>query len=184
MPSGVSERSPLIAYLIADGLVADDLRHQLERLLHLQREVVLRERELGRRQRRLLDRRDLVGVVQDRAVRVRADLEPRPVLALVHVRVHVADDREVDRRRFASSNRGTGPMSIIWCTAGVSGIDAPAIRASRGLQHAAADHDVLGLDVAAGRAHAPDAAVLDVDPEHLDVRRRRSARPTPARARA
>ena len=25
-------------------------------------------------------------------------------------------------------------MSIIWCTAGVSGIDAPAIRASRGLQ--------------------------------------------------
>jgi hypothetical protein len=28
--------------------------------------------------------------------------------------------------------RGTGPTSIIWCTAGVSGIEAPAIRASRG----------------------------------------------------
>ena len=32
------------------------------------------------------------------------------------------------------SNCGTGPMSIIWWTAGVSGIDAPAIRAMRGLQ--------------------------------------------------
>ena len=35
---------------------------------------------------------------------------------------------------FASAKRGTGPTSIIWCTAGVSGIDAPAIRASFGLQ--------------------------------------------------
>ena len=34
----------------------------------------------------------------------------------------------------ASAKRGTGPMSIIWCTAGVSGIAAPAMRASRGLQ--------------------------------------------------
>src|SRR3954452_22078485 len=34
---------------------------------------------------------------------------------------------------FASAKRGTGPMSIIWCTAGVSGIVAPAIRASSGL---------------------------------------------------
>ena len=34
----------------------------------------------------------------------------------------------------ASAKRGTGPMSIIWCTAGVRGIDAPAMRASRGLQ--------------------------------------------------
>ena len=34
----------------------------------------------------------------------------------------------------ASSKRGTGPMSIIWCTAGVSGIEAPAMRASSGLQ--------------------------------------------------
>jgi len=31
------------------------------------------------------------------------------------------------------SNCGTGPMSIIWWTAGVSGIDAPAMRAIRGL---------------------------------------------------
>ena len=29
---------------------------------------------------------------------------------------------------------GTGPTLIIWCTAGLSGIEAPAIRAIRGLQ--------------------------------------------------
>ncbi len=35
IPSGVSEMSPLIAYFTPDRLVADDLRHQLERVLHL-----------------------------------------------------------------------------------------------------------------------------------------------------
>ena len=35
---------------------------------------------------------------------------------------------------FVSLKRGTGPTSIIWCTAGVSGIDAPAMRAILGLQ--------------------------------------------------
>ena len=33
-----------------------------------------------------------------------------------------------------SAKPGTGPTLIIWWTAGVSGIDAPAIRAMRGLQ--------------------------------------------------
>ena len=51
-------------------------------------------------------------------------------------------------------NRGTGPTSIIWCTAGVSGIDAPAIRAIRGLQTPQQIDDDLGLDVAAVRADA------------------------------
>ena len=32
-----------------------------------------------------------------------------------------------------SANSGIGPTLIIWCTIGVSGIRAPAIRASRGL---------------------------------------------------
>ena len=35
---------------------------------------------------------------------------------------------------FVLAKRGTGPMSIIWCTAGVSGIRAPAMAAIRGLQ--------------------------------------------------
>ena len=34
---------------------------------------------------------------------------------------------------FEVRKRGTGPTSIIWCTAGVSGMDAPAMRAMRGL---------------------------------------------------
>ena len=33
-----------------------------------------------------------------------------------------------------SSNNGIGPTLIIWCTAGVSGMFAPAMRAIRGLQ--------------------------------------------------
>ena len=64
IPSEVTDSRPLIAYFTPTRLVADDLGHQLERLLHLRLEVVLRERQLGRRQRRLLDRRDLVGVEQ------------------------------------------------------------------------------------------------------------------------
>ena len=77
-------------------LVADDLRHQLQCLLELRLEILLGERELGRRERGLLDRGDLVGLEEDRPVRVRADLQPGAGLPLVHVRVHVADDRVLD----------------------------------------------------------------------------------------
>jgi hypothetical protein len=56
--------------LDAHRLVAQDLRHQLEGVLHLLDEVVLRERQLRGGERGLLDRGDLVGVVQDRPVRV------------------------------------------------------------------------------------------------------------------
>ena len=45
----------------------------------------------------------------------------------------------------ASAKNGTGPMSFIWCTAGVNGIAAPAISAIRGLQqpHAITTYSVL-----------------------------------------
>ena len=79
-----------------DPLVAEDVRDELEGLLHLELEVLLGERQLGRRQLRFGDRRDLVGVHQDRPMRVRADLEVAAVLALVAVGVHVADDRVRD----------------------------------------------------------------------------------------
>ena len=46
----------------------------------------------------------------------------------------------------AFANIGTGPMSIIWWTAGVSGIEAPAIFAMRGLQTPQA-MTTVGLDV-------------------------------------
>ena len=96
IPSAVSDSRPLIAWRMPTRLVAQDVGHQLERLLELRVEVLLGERQLGRRQRRLLDRGDVVGVHQDRPVRVRADLHVAAVLALVHVRVHVAHDRERD----------------------------------------------------------------------------------------
>ena len=95
-PVGGEREDPVDRVLDADRLVADDRRHQLERVLHLEGEVLLRERELGRRERRLLHRGQVLGVVQDRPVRVRADLQAGALLALVHVRVHVADDRELD----------------------------------------------------------------------------------------
>jgi hypothetical protein len=95
-PIGREREDAVDRVLHPDGLVADDLGHQLERMLHLLLEVGLRERELGGRERGFLDRRDLLGIVQDRAVRVGADLEAGPVLALVHIRVHVAHDRVLD----------------------------------------------------------------------------------------
>ncbi len=138
LPSGVSESRPLIACRIPTFSSPRIVGDELERLLHLGVEVLLGERQLGRRQRGRVDRRDVVGVHQDRPVGVRADLEVAAVLALVHVGVHVADDRVSRSRRPCRRSIGTGPTLIIWWTAGVSGIDAPAIRASRGLQTPAA----------------------------------------------
>ena len=85
-----------------------------------------------------------------------------------------------------SASCGIGPTEIIWCTAGVSGIDAPAIRRQLRAPHAAGDDDRLGLDVAAGGAHPPDPALLDVHADHLDGRhhgeRAERQRATPASA--
>ncbi len=80
----------------ADRLVAQQFGHQLEGVLELGVEVVLGERHLGRREGRLLDRGDLPGLDDDRAVGVGADLQVAAVLALVHVGVHVAHDRVDD----------------------------------------------------------------------------------------
>ena len=60
-------------------------------------------------------------------------------------------------------------MSIIWWTAGVSGIDAPAIFGDARPPDAAGDDDRLGLDVALVRADPLDVAVLDVEPGDLDA---------------
>ena len=77
IPSGVSEMRPLIAYFTPTDSSPTISGISSSASLHLRVEVLLRERELGRRERRLLDRGDLLGVVEDRAVRVRADLEAR-----------------------------------------------------------------------------------------------------------
>ena len=69
-----------------------------------------------------------------------------------------------------SSKSGIGPTLIIWWTAGVSGIAAPAIFAIRGLQTPQQTKTYSRLDRALVGVHAPDAAVLDVDPGHLGAR--------------
>ena len=88
-----------------DALVVEHVGHQLERLGELGVEVLLGERELGRRKRRLLDRWDVVGFDEDRAVRVGADFQVRTVLTFVHQRVHVPHDRELDLARGLREHR-------------------------------------------------------------------------------
>ena len=101
---------------------------------------------------------------------VRADLEARAVLALVHEDVHVTHDRELDRPR-SLSNRGTGPTSIIWCTIGVSGMWAPAIRARSGLQTPQAittfSASIVPCDVSTRRMRPPSTS----EAEHFGVRK-------------
>ena len=95
-----------VAHLRALG--AEQLGHQLVGLLELGVEVVGGERHLGRRQLGLLDRGDVLGLVQDRAVGVGADLHVGAVLALVAEGVHVADDREGDLALASRPAAGTG----------------------------------------------------------------------------
>ena len=57
------------------------------------------------------------------------------------------------------SNRGTGPTSIIWCTIGISGMWAPAIRASSGLHTPQAittvSASIVPFDVSTRRIRPP-----------------------------
>ena len=57
------------------------------------------------------------------------------------------------------SNRGTGPTSIIWCTIGMSGMCAPAMRASSGLQTPQAmttvSASIVPFDVSTRRIRPP-----------------------------
>ena len=83
-----------------------------------------------------------------------------------------------------SASIGTGPTLIIWWTAGVSGIAAPAIAAIRGLQTPAGDDHDVRLEVALVGPDAGDVPVLDVDAGDLGHRREAAAPRAPGRARA
>ena len=143
-----------------------DLGHQLERLLELRVEVLRRERQLGRRERGLLARRDVVGVHEDRPVRVRADLHVAPVLALVHVRVHVADDREGDLARglLEERDRADGDHLV---RRGRQRDRRPGHARDPRAPDAARDEDVLAVDRALVGVHTACSASLDVDARHL-----------------
>ena len=95
-----------VAHLGAVG--AEQVGHQLVGLLELRVEVVVGERQLGRGQLRLVDRGDVLGLHQDRAVGVGADLHVGAVLTLVAERVHVAHDRERDLALVSRRAAGRG----------------------------------------------------------------------------
>ena len=125
--------------LDADRLVAHDLRHQLERVLHLEREVVLGERELGRRQRRLLDRGDLArgraGSGGARTSRSRGRCRPGARTCSCPCR---ARSGTRSRLRGAGEARHRADVDHL-VDAGVSGIEAPAMRRDPRAPDAAGD---------------------------------------------
>ena len=154
--------------LLSNCFVTDDVRHEFHRVLVLKIEIFLRERHLRRRQGGLLDRRNLTRLIQDRAVRVRADLQTGSVLPLVHEGVHVADDRPLDIalgireerdradvlhlvNRGCQRNRRACHLRDSWAPAttgdhDVLGVDGPAVGHDRG--HMTVGHfDVHDLGV-------------------------------------
>ena len=133
-------------------------------------EVVGGERQLGGRQRRLLVRRDVVGVVEDRAVGVRADLHRAGRLALVAERVHVADDRVGDLLVGLLQDVDRADVGHLVHRRRERDVGAGHRRDARA-PHAAGDRDVLGLDAA---LVGDDRAVtgrrrVGLDVEHLGV---------------
>ena len=100
---------------------------------------------------------------------VGADLEPDPVLALVHEDVHVAHDRELDRARRFLEPRHRADVDHLMHGRGERDVRAGHRREQRA-PDAAGDHDHLGLDHATRGVDAPDPAVLDVHPADVGVR--------------
>ena len=146
-----------------DGLVSEDGRHQLEGLLQLELEVLLGERQLGRRQRGGRDRRDLIrvraGWAGGRTSRPRGRRRAGARTCSCPCR-----GRSGTRsRRPCSRTAGTGPTLIIWWTAGVSGMTRPGHAGDPRAPCAAGDDDGVGGDVALVGADAADVAVHDVD---------------------
>ena len=144
-----------VAHLRALG--AEQLGHQLVGLLELGVEVVVGEGHLGRRELGLLDRGDVLGLVEDRAVGVGADLHVGAVLALVAEGVHVADDREGDLPlRLRQLRAGTDADHLVH-RGRQRDADAGHVAELRA-PHAGRDDDGLRLDVTARRAHPGDPA--------------------------
>ena len=138
-------------------------------MLHLGVEVRSRERELGRGERSRLDRRDLLGIVVDRAVRVRADLEACAVLPLVHEGIHVADDRILDLLARRGEARHRPDVDHLVNHRNERDVCAGHAREERA-PDTAGDDDGLRLDRSSRRANATNAPAFDVEAGRLDVR--------------
>ena len=114
------------------------------------------------------DRRQVLRVVEDRPVRVRADLEVAARLPLVHVGVHVADDRKLDVALGARELRHRTDVDHLVhrrCQGNVGAGHAAHTRAP----HTTGDDHAIRLDVTPGGTHAADAALLHIDADDLGV---------------
>ena len=153
---------------VADLGLREDLGHQLQGVLHLGKEVLLGEGKFGWGQERLTQGRYVVGTVEDRPVGIGPDLHRPGCLALVHVGVHVADDREADFRTRGLQHRDGSDVDHL-----VDGRrerdGGPGHAGHPGTPHPAGDHQVFGLDPAPVGNHRPDRPVVDFHAEHLGV---------------
>ena len=155
--------------LLPDGFVADDLGEELEGVLELWIEVLPRERKHRRREGGRRDRGDVVGIHEDRPVGVRADLEAAPVLPLVHVRIHVADDRVLDFPGRMRELRHRPDVDHL-VNRRRQGDRCPGHPRDARAPDAAGDDDDLGFDRSGIGMDAADAALLDIDTRDLDAR--------------
>ena len=103
---------------------------------------------------------------------IRADLEARPVLALVHVGVHVSHDREGDLAGRVLEDRHRADVDHL-VHRGRQGDRCPGHARDARAPDAAGDDDDVGPDVALVGAHAGHATLDDVEPGHLRLRRDR-----------
>ena len=158
---------------VADLGRLEDLAHQLQRALQLAVEVVGRERQLGRAERRLLVGRDVVGVVEDRPVGVRPDLHRPGRLALVAERVHVADDREGDLLVRLDQHLDRTDVGHLVHGRGQRDRRPGHLRDARA-PHAAGDRDLVAFDAALVRHHRTHdrAAIATAVVRHQPARSR------------
>ncbi len=99
---------------------------------------------------------------------VRTDLESRPVLALVHVRVHVAHDREADFLRRVLEHRHGTDVDHLMHRRDQRDRRTRHPRDARAPDATGDDHGV-GSDVTRVRADAANVPVDDVDARDLDA---------------
>jgi hypothetical protein len=166
---GGQREQPVDGVADLGALVAEELGHELERLLELRVEVVLGERQLGGGELALLDGGDVLRVPEDGAVGVGADLHVRAVLALVAEGVHVANDRVADLTGTLGEHLARADRDHLVHRRGEG--DARAGHAGDlGAPDTARDDDRLRLDAALGGLDRADATLDHLDARDLDVR--------------
>ena len=153
---------------VADLGLRKDVGHQLEGLLHLLVEVLVREGHLGGGEERLAERGDFVGMVEDGPVGVGPHLHGAGCLAFVHVGVHVPHDREADLRPGLLEDRD-GPHVDHLVDGRGERDRGPRHPGDPGAPHPAGHQHVVRLDPALVGHHRPDRPAFRLKIEHAGV---------------